>query len=104
MWFTSTSSSSPSQRFRLLLHPDAVDDTHPYEGDSEHVIRTTAAQHGVLALPGTIFFPNAVDEKGARRKSAYVRAAFSLMDEEDVHEALKRLRAAVLEARDKFVI
>jgi len=26
------------------------------------------------------------------------------MDEEDVHEALKRLRAAVLEARDKFVI
>lgn len=46
----------------------------------------------MLALPGTVFLPDG-------GKTAYVRAAFSLLDEADVEEAIKRLRAVVLEAK-----
>ncbi len=67
---------------------DAGDGT----GDSNSVIRTTALERGVLALPGTVFYPNG-------RKSAYVRASFSQLDEEQVNEALKRLRVALLDIR-----
>ncbi|KAH9846644.1 PLP-dependent transferase [Lenzites betulinus] len=76
--------------FKLLLRaPGAEGDV---EEDSENLIRTTALEKGVLALPGTVFLPD-----GA--KTAYVRAAFSLLDESDVEEAIKRLRDVVLEAR-----
>ncbi|KIL62387.1 hypothetical protein M378DRAFT_187325 [Amanita muscaria Koide BX008] len=60
------------------------------EGDSEAIIRTKAFEKGVLALPGTVFLPNG-------RKTGYVRAAFSLPEEEEVLEGLKRLREAILE-------
>ena len=46
----------------------------------------------MLALPGTVFFPN-------RRTSAYVRASFSQLGEQDVDEALRRLRVAILDSR-----
>ena len=46
----------------------------------------------MLALPGTVFLPD-----GGR--TPYVRAAFSLLDEADVEEAIKRLRAVVMETR-----
>ncbi|PSR72348.1 hypothetical protein PHLCEN_2v11796 [Hermanssonia centrifuga] len=62
------------------------------ENDSDSVIRTTALERGVLALPGTVFYPNG-------RKSAYVRASFSQLDEKQVDEALKRLREALLDGR-----
>jgi tryptophan aminotransferase len=61
--------------------------------DSGQLIRGPAADSGVLALPGTVFLPN-----GA--KTPYVRAAFSLLGEEDVDEALRRLRTVVLKARE----
>ncbi|KAI0034758.1 pyridoxal phosphate-dependent transferase [Vararia minispora EC-137] len=61
-------------------------------GDSVELIREKAFQGGVLALPGTVFFPS-----GA--KTPYVRASFSLLDEADVDEALRRLRVVILEAR-----
>jgi len=70
--------------FRLLLGED---------GDSASVIRTKAFEGGVLALPGTVFFPN-----GAR--TAYVRASFSLLEEEQVNEALRRLRVVLLRERE----
>jgi tryptophan aminotransferase len=47
-------------------------------------VRTKAFENGVLALPGTIFFPNGT-------KTAYVRASFSLLEEDQVNEALRRL-------------
>lgn len=62
------------------------------EGDSNSVIRTTALERGVLALPGAVFYPNG-------RKSAYVRASFSQLEPQDVDEALKRLRGAILDSR-----
>ncbi|PBL03353.1 PLP-dependent transferase [Armillaria gallica] len=62
------------------------------EGDSESVIRTNAFERGVIALPGTVFLPNG-------RKTAYVRASFSVVGEEDAEEAVKRLRDAILDAR-----
>ncbi|PFH46195.1 hypothetical protein AMATHDRAFT_77778 [Amanita thiersii Skay4041] len=62
------------------------------EEDSEVVIRTKALERGVLALPGTVFLPNG-------RKTAYVRASFSLLEEADVEEAMKRIRQAVLDSR-----
>ena len=62
------------------------------EEDSEDVIRTKALEKGVLALPGKVFLPDG-------GKTAYVRAAFSLLEEPEVEEAMKRLRAVVLEAR-----
>ena len=71
-------------RFRLLLGED---------GDSASVIQTKAFEGGVLALPGTVFLPN-----GAR--SAYVRASFSLLEEELVDEALRRLRVVILKERE----
>ncbi len=52
-------------RFKLNLGDAA-------EGDSEAVIRTKALEKGVLALPGTVFHPGG-------RKTAYVRASFSLL-------------------------
>ncbi|KAF8626924.1 hypothetical protein AX17_006425 [Amanita inopinata Kibby_2008] len=64
------------------------------EEDSEAIIRTKALEKGVLALPGTVFLPNG-------RKTNYVRASFSLLDEADVDEALRRLREVVLEARNE---
>ncbi|KAI0649056.1 PLP-dependent transferase [Trametes meyenii] len=60
--------------------------------DSEAVIRTKALENGVLAIPGTVFHPGG-------RKTAYVRASFSLLPEHDVEEALRRLREVILEAR-----
>lgn len=63
------------------------------EGDSEAIIRTKALENGVLALPGTIFLPSG-------RKTTYVRAAFSLLPEDQVDEALRRLREVVLKARE----
>ena len=63
------------------------------EGDSEAIIRKNALEQGVLALPGTVFLPNG-------RKTAYVRAAFSLLSEDRVEEAVERLRQAILDARE----
>ncbi|KAM5532604.1 hypothetical protein V8D89_013730 [Ganoderma adspersum] len=63
------------------------------EGDSEAIIRTKALENGVLALPGTIFLPSG-------RKTTYVRASFSLLPEDQVDEALRRLREVILEARE----
>ncbi|PPQ63942.1 hypothetical protein CVT24_009117 [Panaeolus cyanescens] len=74
--------------FKLLLDSSSASGAD----DSEAVIRTKAVEKGVLALPGTVFLPNG-------RKTAYVRASFSLADEEDVQKAVKRLRETVLEAR-----
>ena len=79
----------PHNRFKLLLNDDPSD-----EGDSESIIRSKAYEEGVLALPGTVFYPN----KG---KTAYVRAAFSLLDEQNVNEALRRLRVVILQERSQ---
>ena len=68
--------------FRLLIP----------SGDSAELIQTVAFKNGVLALPGTVFLP-----RGG--KTAYVRASFSLLDEDDVDKALKRLKEAIIDAR-----
>ncbi|KAI0719335.1 PLP-dependent transferase [Cerioporus squamosus] len=76
--------------FKLKLPaegPGAAD-----EGDSEAVIRTEALENGVLALPGTVFHPSG-------RKTTYVRASFSLLPEDQVEEALRRLRGVLLRTR-----
>jgi tryptophan aminotransferase len=67
-----------------------LDGENPSDGDSERIIRTNAFEKGVLALPGTVFLPNG-------RKTGYVRAAFSLAPPEDVEEALRRLRDAIVD-------
>ncbi|KAG6901426.1 hypothetical protein C0995_012137 [Termitomyces sp. Mi166 len=73
--------------FKLLLADDPS-----VEGDSQALIAEKAVKDGVLALPGTAFLPN-------DRKTAYVRASFSLLAEEDVGEALRRLSKVVKDAR-----
>jgi tryptophan aminotransferase len=74
-------------RFKILLPAD-----NPHALDSETLIRQEAYSRGVLALPGTVFIPN-------NPKTPYVRAAFSLLQDHEVDEALRRLaetiRAAV---------
>jgi len=62
--------------------------------DSAAIIRTKAFEKGVLALPGTVFLPNG-------RKTAYVRASFSVVGEDEVEEAVKRLREAILESGEE---
>lgn len=61
--------------------------------DSDALIRSKAFERGVLALPGTVFYPN-------KRTTAYVRASFSIIEEHDMDEALKRLKEAIIQARD----
>ena len=73
--------------FKLLIADEPGE-----EGDSFDLVRNKAFENGVLALPGTVFLPDG-------RKTAYVRAAFSLLPEEDVNEALRRLRITILEVR-----
>jgi len=75
--------------FKLLIA-----DKPGEEGDSLDLIRNKAFENGVLALPGTVFLPDG-------RKTAYVRASFSLLSEDDVNEALRRLRGTILEARKR---
>jgi len=70
-------------RFELLLNEDT---------DSESVIRNKAFAGGVLALPGTVFFPNG-------QRTPYVRASFSLLEEDQVNEALRRLRVVLLKEK-----
>lgn len=70
--------------FRLKLSGDAQ--------DSEEIIRNKAFKNGVLALPGTSFMPDG-------KRTAYVRASFSLLEPDTVDEALKRLREVLVEAR-----
>lgn len=65
-------------KLQLPSHPAAP------EGDSQELIETRAYANGVLALPGTVFIPT-------NTKTAYVRASFSLLDEDEVNEALRRL-------------
>ena len=74
-------------RFKLVAGPEGE-----AEGDSDQVIRTTALERGVLALPGTVFY-------ASKRRSAYVRASFSILNEEDVDEGLRRLRSAILDSK-----
>ncbi|PPR02666.1 hypothetical protein CVT24_002149 [Panaeolus cyanescens] len=73
--------------FKLIVDPSS-----PSGGDSEEAIRNIAFKKGVLALPGTIFLPSG-------RKTAYVRASFSMVSQEQMHLALSRLKEAILEAR-----
>jgi hypothetical protein len=75
---------SSSFRFKLKL-PSALGED---EGDSEQLIRDKAVERGILALPGTAFYPNG-------KKSAFVRAAFSLLSADDVDEGLRRLAEVV---------
>ena len=73
--------------FKLLIA-----DTPGEEGDSLDLVRNKAFENGILALPGMVFLPD-------MRKSAYVRASFSLLSEEDMNEGLRRLRVTILESR-----
>jgi len=73
--------------FKLLIA-----DKPGEEGDSLDLIRNKAFENGVLALPGTVFLPDG-------RKTAYVRASFSLLSEEDMNEGLRRLKVTILEAK-----
>ena len=76
-------------RVKLLLNPNGDG-----EGDSEELIFTKAFQNGVLALPGTTCLPNG-------GKSAHVRLTFTLLPEEKVHEALRRLRTVIVQESNK---
>ncbi|KAG8953049.1 hypothetical protein FRC04_002996 [Tulasnella sp. 424] len=74
--------------FRLFLPPVPAS----AEGDSEDLIVRRALKEKVLALPGASFFANG-------RTSAYVRACFSVLAEEDFDEAMRRLAAVVKEVQ-----
>ena len=58
------------------------------EGDCSRLVETKAVENGVLVLQGEPFYPQ-------KRKTAYVRAAFSLLEEDRVNEALRRLATVV---------
>ena len=61
------------------------------EGDSFALISDKAKAAGVLAVPGVAFIPDG-------SKTCYVRTSFSIIAEDDVEEAFRRLRDVVLEA------
>jgi len=76
-----------------LLLPPVPTSVNGTEGDSNQLIRTKALERGVLALPGSAFFPH-------ERTSAYVRMPFSLLSEEEAEEGIRRLAQVVREERD----
>jgi len=63
------------------------------EADSKSLIEGPAFSNGVLTLPGTVFLPNG-------RKSAFVRASFSLLGGEEVDEALRRLSETIKSVKE----
>ena len=65
------------------------------EADAIEIIGKKACEEGVLALPGTAFLA-----KGER--TGYVRASFSLLEECDIDEALRRLRTVILRERGQL--
>lgn len=77
-------------RFKLKLRPKGS----ASEGDSALLIKQRAVERGILALPGVEFFPNAA-------ATAYVRASFSLLEEGDVDEGLRRLASVIKEYNDE---
>lgn len=79
-------------RFKLPLKPDGDD-----EGTPENATRKNAPEKGVLALPGMAFLPNG-------KKTVHVMASFSLLNEMDADEALRRLKMAILEARKASIV
>jgi tryptophan aminotransferase len=83
--------SASSVRFKLQINASLESE----DGDSETLIRTKALEKGVLALPGTVFLPD-------RKRSAHVRAAFSLLGEEEMEEALRRLACLIREEQEDF--
>ncbi|TFL04282.1 PLP-dependent transferase [Pterulicium gracile] len=64
----------------------------PEHGDSNELIRTKALEKGILLLPGTVCFSSG-------EVTPYVRMSFSLVDEAQMNEAMRRLREVILEAR-----
>lgn len=79
-------------RFKLKLRPSK----NAPQGDSATLISERAVARGVLALPGSSFFYD-------RRTTAYVRASFSLLDAEEMDEALRRLASVIREYNDETV-
>jgi tryptophan aminotransferase len=74
---------------RLNLPP--VSAPHGQHGDSFSLVSEKAKAKGVLAVPGVAFMPN-------EECSSYVRTSYSIIPEEDVEEAFKRIRDCVEEA------
>ncbi|KZS92528.1 PLP-dependent transferase [Sistotremastrum niveocremeum HHB9708] len=73
-----------------LLVPPAPNCDEP---DSEQLIRTKAFAAGVLAVPGLYAFP-------LGRINSFVRVSFSLLEQDDMDEACRRLANVIREAQD----
>ncbi|KAM0755517.1 PLP-dependent transferase [Meredithblackwellia eburnea MCA 4105] len=84
---------SPSSGMFLFIKLELNKDTS-LQGDSKTLISSTAMEKGVLGVPGQSFMPSG-------SVSEYVRVAFSLATEDEADEGLRRLKEAVLEAREK---
>lgn len=85
------------QHVRLKLHLNTAATSSsaqndPEHGDSNELIRTKALEKGILLLPGTVCFSSG-------EVTPYVRMSFSLVDEAQMNEAMRRLREVILEAR-----
>lgn len=83
-----------NSRFKLSLPPI---EGEAAEGDAESLIRTKALDRGVLALPGTVFYANG-------RKTAFVRAAFSVLNDADTDEAVRRLGDVLREVHAEAMV
>ena len=62
------------------------------KGDSSRLISTTAVEKGILGVPGVGFSPSG-------QASSFVRVSFSLTDEAEADEGMRRLAECVREAR-----
>lgn len=74
-------------RLNLLVPPAPNCD----EPDSEQLIRTKAFAAGVLAVPGLYAFP-------LGRVNSFVRVSFSLLEQDDMDEACRRLANVIRSA------
>ncbi|RXW25327.1 hypothetical protein EST38_g512 [Candolleomyces aberdarensis] len=80
----------PTSEFDAGTSPIGVEGGKEGEGDSTPFIRDTAVPRGVLVLPGKAAFPDG-------RETHHVRLSFSLLSNDEMEEAVKRLAGAIVE-------
>lgn len=82
---------------KLLLPPTQDQSNLGEEADSSIFIRTKALDNGILLLPGDVTYP-------IQRRSAHARISFSLLDEQSMDEAIRRLASVLRHEWEKHLL
>ena len=85
--------SLPDGGMFLWIKVDGVEDTWD-------MIMEEGLKRDIMLVPGKVFVPN-VDGEGSKLTSPYLRASYSIADEDKFDEAFRRLAQLIREEREK---